>query len=156
MFGRVGVSLSVIVDLTSHILTPAVYDRILLITPPNVPSRGFCRSSGFASTASFFVNIMRDVPNQDTQPEKYSHLLVCMFKPFFTVADLDCPGMTLGSLPWDELTTSPLRTAPFRQNISGLLQQSLAAEKESAKRRAVASAARVNRPSSTEGGSLGG
>lgn len=105
------------------------------------------------------VNIMRNVPRQDTQPGKYSHLLVCTFKPFFTVAGFrlssDESWVTALGRVNDESTWDP-RTMPFRQNNSGMLQQSLAAEEESAKRRADASVARVNRPTSTEAGSLDG
>lgn len=100
------------------------------------------------------VNIMRDVPHQDTQPENHCHLLLCMFKPFFFVNDL--------RLPSDESWAAALRrvyhkstwdpqTKPFRLHITAMLRQGIAANEEPAKRRAAASAASASQTNSTEG-----
>lgn len=81
------------------------------------------------------VNIVRGVPRQDTQPENHSYLLLCMYKPFFSVEDL--------RLPSDESWAASLRrvdhesawdpqTKPFRLNIAGMLTKRLVADEQSA------------------------
>ncbi|CAM9426660.1 unnamed protein product [Laminaria digitata] len=84
------------------------------------------------------LNIMRDVPRQDTQPVAHSRLVLCMFVPFFDLDDLRLPNESWPAAharvestgSWDS------RTKPFRNNIAGILTQRLAADDESARRRA--------------------
>ena len=81
---------------------------------------------------------MRDVPRQDTQPERHAQLLLCMFKPFFRMIDLrqvqdkswtDALLRTDASNGWDP------RSATMRMNIEGMLRQRHAADEEIARKR---------------------
>ncbi|MEP4214429.1 MAG: hypothetical protein ABJL35_03630 [Parasphingorhabdus sp.] len=99
------------------------------------------------------INIMRDIPRQDTQPETHSHLVICKFKLFFSLNDLRPPSdaswsTTLQRVEHDS-SWDP-RSRPFRLNVAGILEQRLAADEESAKRRADASAASPSQPNSNK------
>lgn len=94
---------------------------------------------------SVLVNIMRDFPRQDTQPEKHAILLLCMFKPIFDVRDLrrpvdkswsDALQRTETANEWDP------RSFTMRSNIRAMLTQRLAADEETARRREELFAAR--------------
>lgn len=123
-----------------------------LVGSINLP---FWKTSTTTATARFFqvmrersvlVNIMRDIPRQDTQPERHAQLLLCMFKPFFKTGDLRQPEdgswsaafrRTENSNQWDAQSTTMLK------NIGGMLRQRLAADVEIARRREEARAARA-------------
>lgn len=94
---------------------------------------------------SVLVNIMRDLPRQDTQPERHAQLLLCMFKPIFAIDDLRLPEdkswtdalqRTEDSDQWDP------RSITMRLNIRAMLTQRLAADEENARRKAELLAAR--------------
>ena len=78
------------------------------------------------------VNLMRDIPRSDTQPEAHCRLLVCLFVPFFELDDLKAEDETWPDAKervehadlWDA------RTKPFRLNIAGMLRQRKAADEE--------------------------
>lgn len=94
---------------------------------------------------SVLVNIKRDFPRQDTRPEQYAQLMLCLFKPLFAIDDLRLPEETSysdalqrteDSNEWDPALFS------MRSNIRAMLTQRLAADEETARRRAELLAAR--------------
>lgn len=100
--------------------------------------RTFLTSRQVTREESILVNIMRDVPRQDTQPENHAQLLLCLYKPFFKIHDLRLPDeaswavalrRTEESGLWDQRSTS------MRINIKGMLRQRHAADEEIARRR---------------------
>lgn len=96
---------------------------------------------------------MRDIPRQDTQPDQHSQLLLCMFKPFFSVNDLRRPSDASWAALLLRVAPEPAwdpRTKPFRMNVVGMLKQRREADEESPMRRAAASAANANQPNSAE------
>lgn len=82
------------------------------------------------------LNLMRDIPRSDTQPEAHCRLLLCLFVPFFELDDLKADDETWPDAKerveqtglWDA------RTLPFRLNIAGMLRQRKAADEERANR----------------------
>lgn len=84
------------------------------------------------------LNIMRDIPHQDTQPVAHARLLICMFVPFFDLDDLKLIGETW-PVAFSRVEASSCwgsRTYPFRLNIAGMLIQKPAAAEETARRNA--------------------
>lgn len=102
---------------------------------------------------------MRDMPRQDTQPERHAQLLLCMFKSFFTTDDLRLPDdaswliamrRTEQSNQWDS------RSMTMRLNIAGMLRQRLAADDEIAQRREEARAANAAGQGGGDGSDIDG
>lgn len=84
------------------------------------------------------VNLMRDIPQRDTQPVAHARLLICMFVPFFDLDDLKHVGESWPAA-YTRVDTTGIwdsRTYSFRLNIAGMLAQKLAAAEEKAKRNA--------------------
>ena len=87
-------------------------------------------------TKPAMLNLMRDIPRSDTQPEAHCRLLLCLFVPFFELDDLKTEDETWPDAK-DRVEEADLwdaRTKPFRLNIAGMLRQRLAADEERANR----------------------
>lgn len=101
---------------------------------------------------------MRDLPRQDTQPERHAHLMLCMFKPFFSTDDLRSPDESSWVVAMQRAEQSnqwDARSTTMRLNIKGMLRQRHAADEEMVRRaeeaRANAAAGRGGAFSDDEG-----
>lgn len=84
------------------------------------------------------MNIMRDIPRPDTKPEAHAHLMLCMFKPFFSTTDLGLAresSWVSAMVRADEENSWDPRSKTMRSNIKGMLTQRLAADEEMTRRR---------------------
>lgn len=97
-------------------------------------------------------NIMTYVPRIDTQKVKHCRLLLCLFKPFFDLDDLNGIDESWPEAMErvDEHGLWDRRTKPFRLNIAAMLRQQLAADEEG--RRREHDAAAVSRVGGNGGG----